>query len=55
LVSLLFDPEDGSSKFLRNICEVFPDCTASRPHGKYSNLSVLGIAINNVNWDERGM
>jgi hypothetical protein len=50
LVSLFFDPEDGSSNFLRNIREVLPNYTASSPWRKYSsNLSVLKTVIKNVN------
>jgi hypothetical protein len=31
LIDLLFNPEDGDSKFLRNVVEILPDFMTSYP------------------------
>jgi hypothetical protein len=45
LLDILFDPEDGDSKFPRNVGEVLPEFTAQNPR-KY--FSVNGVRISDV-------
>jgi hypothetical protein len=45
---LLFDPEDESSKFLRNIEELLPDCIASAPRRYYTFVLFICILFNAV-------
>jgi hypothetical protein len=36
-----FNPEDGSIKFLRNVCEYLPKYMALYPRGQYSQCLLL--------------
>jgi hypothetical protein len=41
LLGLLFDPEDGDDMFLRRVCRLSPDCTASHPRREVSAYAPL--------------
>jgi hypothetical protein len=48
LLSLLFDPEDGDNKFLRNVGELIQDYTASH-HKRFIIVAAVKISTTIIN------